>query len=272
MAYGFKSFGQKADNTPLSIRTIIDGTTLENRFNTDAFRFTTLTVSGRGSAEYRVESTDVYGRPGSLLRERSISNRHFVIRAKVKADTNENYRKGMSELNALFYMNDVQRLEFTDDLGYGYYGTCQRVQDEGEESNTQIIEIEFLVTDPFKYTNVKTHSTVNAKNIEVDSDFPVVAEEIAITFDTAAKARDFTLNNTSTGLRIRYQQSNTASGTTIKIRQKEDYIGYVDTTNHFKDVNIRFSHLDEFTVANGDQLIVTPAPVSIKIKYRGVRL
>lgn len=272
MAYGFKDFGQKADNAPLSIRTIVDAVNLDTRFNTDEFRFTTLTVSGRGSVDYRVEATDVFGRAGSLLRGRSIGNRNIVIRAKVKAETNEHYRSGMSELNSLFAEKDVQRLDFSDDSGYGYYGTCQRVQDEGEESNSQIVEIDFLVTDPYKYTNTKTHATTNAKNLVIDSDFPVIAEEIAITFDTASKARDFTLNNTSTGFRIRYQQSNTASGTTIKIRQKEDYIGYIDTTNNFKDVNIRFSHLDEFTVANGDQLVVTPAPVSIQIKYRGVRL
>lgn len=272
MAYTFKRFGQTAGNTPLSIQSKINGTTLERYLSGNEVEFLTLSVSGRGSTSYQVESDDIFGRHGGLFLGSSLSTRIITIRARVKASTNEAYRQVMSKLNLMMYRHQVHKLEFTDDEGYAFYGTCVRVEDEGEESNSQTVEIEFECHDPYKYTDVKTHTTTNAKDLEIDSDLPIIAEEISITFPTSSDALDFTINNTSTDRRIRYQQTGTASGDTIRIRQKQDYIGYIDSVNNLDDLNIRFSHFDEFTVANSDQLIVTPTPSSITIKYKGVKL
>lgn len=272
MAYTFKRFGQMADDTPLSIQSKINGTTLERYLSDDETKFLTLVVSGRGSTSYRIESDDIFGRHGGLFLGSSLSTRIITIRARVKADTNEAYRQVMSKLNLMMHRHQVHKLEFTDDEGYSFYGTCVRVEDEGEESNSQIVEIEFECHDPYKYTDIKSHTTTNAKDLVIDSDLPIIAEEISITFPKSSDALDFTINNTSTDRRIRYKQSGTASSNTIRIRQNKDYIGYIDSVNHIDDLNVRFSHFDEFTVANADQLVVTPAPTSITIKYRGVKL
>lgn len=242
---------------------------MEDYLKIDGFEFTTLTVDGRGKTAYAVDATSIYGRDGAMLRMSTLEPRTIIVRAKVSARTNELYRKGMTNLNLLLYSRMVHAIKFTDEEPYTFYGVVVSVQDEDERSNTQTVEIEFACHDPFKYSDTKTVTTTNAEPLVLQTQLPVVPEEIAITFSTAADAQDFTLNNTTTEKRIRYQQDGTASGTTIRIRQKADYIGYNDSVNHIGGLNVDASHFDEFSVISGDQLVVTPEPTAISIKYKG---
>src|SRR5699024_11341250 len=117
MAYTFKRFGQMADDTPLSIQSKINGTTLERYLSDDETKFLTLVISGRGSTNYRVEYDDIFGRHGGLFLGSSLSTRILTIRARVKADTTEEYRKVMSKLNLMMQRHQVHNLEVTDDGG-----------------------------------------------------------------------------------------------------------------------------------------------------------
>lgn len=272
MQYGFRDFGQPAVVLSPSIRLILNGSTLDTALTSSDFSFQTLSVSGRGKTQYSVDTTDIYGMHGSMLNNTTLGNRTIVVRAKVKATSNEAYRRGMERLLWRGYSRKIHDVQFTDDLNHTYFATVQRIEDEDETSNQQIVELEFICTDPYKYTDIKEVTTTNSTPLELDTSLPIVPEEIAITFSNASKAKDWTINNIRDGYRIRYQQSGSASGTTIKIRQRQNYIGYVDAVNHIGDLNIRYSKFDEFTVRNGDQIVVTPEPTEIKIKYRGARL
>lgn len=272
MAYGFKDFGQKATQTSLSIRSIIDGVELEKTFNSKAFRLITTSVAGRGTVTYRTEVSEVFGKDGAMPRGHSLSTRTIVIRAYVRAETNEDYREGMSKLNAMLASGEIRALKFTDDTAHTYYGICQRVEDDGEKSNAQFVEIEFMCADPYKYTAEKTISTTNSKALTVDTHFEVVPEEIKIVFNSATDAKSFSMNNTTTGNRIVFESPSTASSATITIRQKDDYIGYTASVNHIEGLNVRQSHFDEFAIKTGDRLVVTPAPKEIQLKYEGAKL
>ena len=272
MVYEFKDFGQTAEPSPLSIRTIIDGIELDYELTFGGFSFTTTSVSGRGRVTYRNDVDEVYGRAGGLHRKTTLSTRSIVVTAKVSARSNELYREGMSALLNLLESQEVHSIKFTDDMAYTFYGSTVSVNDEGEKSNKQVIEIEFLCSDPFKYSDEKITTVSNAETLSIDSEFPVVPEEIEITFGSAADAKSFSLNNTTTDMRIVYDHTGSASSTTVRIRQKDDYIGYTSSVNHLDALNIAQSHFDEFTVVSGDQLVVTPAPTRIKLKYRGVSL
>lgn len=272
MSYGFKSFGQKVGPTSLSIRSIIDGVELEKEFNTSKFKFMTTSVSGRGAVSYRTDSVDVFGRDGEMYRGQTLDTRRIVIKAFVSADTNESYREGMSKLNALIASKDIATLKFTDDKAHVYYGLAQSVSDDGEKSNKQFVEIEFLCLDPYKYTDEKTITTTNAKALSVDTDFAVTPEEIQIVFGTAEASKSFTIQNTTTGDKIVYNSPTTASSATIYIRQNDDYIGYTNSVNNIHGLNVRQSRFDEFNIKNGDRLVVTPTPKSIRLKYEGAKL
>lgn len=245
---------------------------MEASLSKDGFTFTTLTVVGRGKTSYAINAQPVFGRDGAMLNDQSLEPRVIVVRALVTAQDNESYRAGMSALLGWAHERTVHEVRFTDNMADTFYGTIQRIEDEDERSNRQIVEIEIVCHDPYKYTESKSITANNAQRINVDTDFRVVPDEIELTFDGSTQARDFTLNNTTTGRRIRYQQSGTASGNTIRIRQKEDYIGYVESVNHIHDLNIAYSHFDEFDVLSGDQIVATPEPLSIKITYKGASL
>lgn len=272
MQYSFKDFGQTATASSPSIRLILNGSTLDSALTSSDFSFQTLSVVGRGQSVYSVETTDVYGMHGSMLNNSTLGNRTIVVKARVRATSNEAYRRGMESLLWRGYARKIHELRFTDDMNHTYFASVQRIEDEDETSNHQNVELEFTCTDPYKYTDVKEVNTTSSRALNLDTSIPVVPEEIALTFSNASQARDWTVTNIRDGYRIRYQQSNTASGTTIKIRQREDYIGYIDSVNNIGDLNIRYSEFDEFTVHNGDQIVVTPNPTQIKIKYRGARL
>lgn len=272
MTYTFKDFGQRAEESPLSIRTIINGTELDSQLTADGFSFRTLRVNGRGKISNALDADSIYGRQGGLFRNSSLDPRSIVVTAMVRADSNAAYRRGMTNINLLLYSRDIHAIRFTDEPAYTFYGAVQRVEDGDESSNTQIVEIEFVCYDPFKYSTTKTHTTTNATRLDIDSQLRIVPEEITITFPNSTDARDFSLNNTTTGRRIRFQQDGTASGKTIKIRQKDDYIGYTESVNHIGGLNVTYSHFDEFDVISGDRLVVTPKPESIVIKYKGASL
>lgn len=272
MQYGFKDFGQKAETLSPSIRVIMNGITLDEYLSNNSFSFQTLTVDGRGKTMYRTESTDIKGMHGSALEGTSLGNRVIVVRALVKATTNEAYRRGMERLNLQGYSRVVHELSFTDDTQHTFYAICQRIEDEDERSNTQIVEMEFLCTDPYKYTALKEVTASSSQALSLDTDIAIVPEEIELTFSSAASAKNWTITNARDGNRIRYQQSSSANGTRIRVRQKEDYIGYVEEVNHISDLNVRYSDFDEFTIQNGDRITVSPTPTQIKIKYKGARL
>lgn len=270
MAYTFKDFGQKADVISLSVRTIIDGKQLDGMTDVPGFSFTTLTVSGRGATKYSIESVTTFGRPGALQRDRRLEPRSIVIRALVSATTNEAYRKGLAKLNALFYNKKISAIKFTDDMEHTYYGSILRVEDGEEKSNRQIVEIEFLCNDPFKYTDIKTVVVTGATPLVVESDIPVVPETIEIAFADSVAASNFTLMNTVDNTKIVFNQPGSVS--TILINQKADFIGALSGTNYISGLNIENSHFDRFKIKNGDVVWAAPAPSTITIKYRGAKL
>lgn len=270
MTYKFVDFGQKAESTPLSIRSIIRGNEMETYLKTDEFSFTTLSVSGRGSTSYSPDIIEIPNRHGGLFRETRLDSRTIVIRALVRATTNEAYREGMSKLNAYFLDLTNVSLRFTDDPAHTYYGVPIRVEDEGEQSNRQIVELEFLCADPFKYTATKEITYSTATKLELDTDIKILADVIELTFASTAEASDFTLTNNTTGKSIVFK--GTAVSPVIQIKQRYDFIGSANGSNKINGLQIKYSDFDDLTIKKGDVLWASPAPQQIKITYRGAKL
>lgn len=271
MGYKFNDFGQAVKPTPLSIRPIIDGAEADLYFAQEGFTFTTISVSGRGNTSYRTEITETNGNDGGLLRSKDLASRTIVIRALVTAKSNEAYRKGLEWINKTMYHVNIHKLKFTDDMKHTFYGVCQRVEDEGEKFNKQIIEIEFLCNDPFKYTDEALVQISSGLSITLDTDFAIIPEQILLMFPTTAGATSFTLTNATTGKKIVFSQSTTATTSTVYIRQLDDFIGNYSGVNKLDGLNVFYSDFDDFKVNNGDILTVSPSG-TIQIKYKGARL
>src|SRR5699024_8553501 len=106
---------------------------LEKTFNSKAFRLITTSVAGRGTVTYSTEVSEVFAKDGAMPRGHSLSTRTIVIRAYVRAETNEDYREGMSKRNARLASGATRALTFTYDQAHTYYCICQRVEDEGDK-------------------------------------------------------------------------------------------------------------------------------------------
>lgn len=270
MGYEFHDFGQTAVTQPLSIRTIINGKTLDYMYDTDGFTFTTLSVSGRANTSYDVDAVSSYGREGALQRKRKLNPRTITVKAYVVALSNEDYRRGMSKLNAILYAKELHKIQFTDDELHAYYGTVIRVEDSGEESNRQVVEIEFVCNDPFKYTEVLTDTVTQSEKLRLKTDVPIIADEIELNFPSNVEASNFTLMNVTTGKKIVFNQAVTSN--LLRIRQKEDGIFDAANINRIRGLNIKYSNFDSFKISDGDVIWTSPAPELITVTYRGAKL
>lgn len=268
MGYSFHDFGTATKSTPMSLRAIVSGKELES-FSNEDFTVTTLSVKGRGSVEFDVEATEVAGREGALQRRRQLKPRNILIRAQIVGKDNESYRKGLTTINAHLYSKELHTLVFTDDRTHTYYGTVQNVDDGDERTNRQVIEIEFVCNDPFKYTASQKETVESAIPLLLDSDVAVIPDEIKITFNSETDASKFVMTNNNTKKRISF--AGTISGNVVIIRQKKNYIGS-PATNVLSGLNIKYSDFDDLTVRRGEVLWTSPAAKSIEITYRGKRL
>ena len=275
MKYEFTEFGQRGQLAPLSVRSIIDGEILDELLTTEDFTFTTVSVDGRGKTSYRVESVNVPGRHGAHLGEVRLDSRTIIVHATVKGNTPEDYRELMRRLNRMMFSKKVHELEFTDDNGHTFYGTCVSVNDENETSLRQHIEIEFTCTDPFKYTELKAVTRQPTQLLNIDTDIPVVPEEIDITFNSNADAKSWTLINTETGHSIVFNQIRNVNGNRIIINPKQNYIGYhpqSEQTNHIDGLNVRYSTFDEFKISSEDRIWIDKDVANIVLRYKGAKL
>lgn len=268
MGYSFQDFGTAPKSAPMSLRSIVSGIELD-KMAVEGFTLTTLSVKGRGSVEYEVEATDIAGREGALQRRRQLKPRSLVIRLIALGKTNEAYRKGLTALNAHLYSTELHTIRFTDDVDHTYYGTVVKVDDGDERTNRQVLEIEFVCNDPFKYTASKKLTITGAVPLTVETDVPLIADEYSITFNSPADASKFALVNNNSKKRISFAA--TVKDSTVIIRQKKNYIG-TSTTNVLSGLNIKYSDFDDFTVRKGDVIWTSPAAKSIEITYRGKRL
>lgn len=270
MQYEFKDFGEGAVYLPPSIQLILNDRNLMQEFTTSTFSFKVTSVSGRGRLSHNIDTSRVPGNHKEIVRNRTLSPRTIDVVAIVKASTNEVYREQISKLMIALHEQTIHTLRFTDDMNYEYYATFNTLTDEDEKSNRQRIVLSFTCYDPFKYRIEETIQYENSTELDINTQLPVVAEEIRITFSNATQAREFTLSNVTTDKKIVYK--NTVGTATTVINQKEMFLGSSVGTNRIEGLDLTFSDFVGFTINKGDQLVVQPTPTNIQVKYRGVSL
>lgn len=272
MSYGFIDFGERAYTHMSSIQTIVDKLNFDKNKWADGFTFQTLRVSGRGKISYATESEEVQGADGLYDFFTSAEEREIVVTAKVTAQSNESYRKGLAKINAYLFERKKMKIRFTDDKDCYYNATIQSVEDGDEESNKQIVEIVFRCSDIFKYTDEKTSTVSSNGLVKLDTDLSIIPEEVVINFSSTSGANDFTLTNSTQDKRIVVNNSG-ASSTKVSVGFKDNYIRYGNSdTNRLEVLNIKFSDFDTFKINDGDHISVNKPTQSIIVKYKGARI
>lgn len=254
-----------ATRTPQGIQTTFNGTKLD-----DIDGFETLTVTGRGLMEQENTSEHIPGVDGEMEHRTTVKPRRIVVKAKISATDKQDIRRIYKQLNKALKSSKAMRLEFSDEPYF--FNAVYEYYNEPEEDRLEfVINIDFFCANPYKYTDVQT-ATVDGggERINMDTDYPLIADEIRITFNSAADGKDFTLNNVDTGKRIVYRHD---VGTTVTvINQKGKFLGSTAGTNRINGLDLTFSDFVSFRVDDNDSLVVTPRPVSVEVKYKGVSL
>lgn len=273
MTYEFRQLGERGDfSLPSSIQTIYAGTNLDREFTRDDTSFITLTTKGRGLVSHEFEERDINGRQTLYLEDIKVRRREVVVKCQIKAKNNEGFRRIMEEINKMLIRRTVSELEFTDDEDWYFNAILSEVSDVEENTNKAVVELTFYCQNPYKYKKEKTILVSSADILSIDTHFPIVPEEIIITFN--GQPDDIQIHNTHTEQKIVFKVEGGQVGKTNKlyINQKETFIGYTNNQNAFLGVNLLESDFKQFSISDGEQVVVQPTPQSVEITYRGRKL
>lgn len=270
--YGFYDFQTASDNVTTSIHQLIyDGVNLDETFTTDISTFITLSVSGRGIAQRKHMINEQDGVDGAMFEAVNYLPRTMTVKAKVAAASNDEFRMLMQKLNVVFSNRQEVDIQFTDEP-YTYAGHFLTSTQPEETSNEQIIEITVFCGDPFKYSTVRhIDNYTNGGLLNVDSDFPV-RPNIEMTYTEPLSA--LTVTNTTTGDVLEIENDGSTATYIIELDRSISFNRNISGLIHKHKLEhlLLSSDLRDFNMKQGDRIVIQPAPTTINIQYKGVKL
>lgn len=131
--------------------------------------YRTLRVQGREALSPELETYEAGTSDGEKLKYRRYPARTIIVTYQLIAQTNEAFREAYNALASVLNVKDAQ-LIFDDEPDKFFIGTPSVVGEVDPGTNAVIGEIEFLCTDPFKYSVVEYEVEANAdeKGILID--------------------------------------------------------------------------------------------------------
>lgn len=113
--------------------------------------YRTLYVSGREALSPELATLETGIRNGSMLQSKRYPARTIIVGYKLEADSNKAFRDAYNQLNSILNVEEAE-LIFADEQDKYFIGTPSNFSDVGPGRNIVTGEIEFLCTDPFKYS------------------------------------------------------------------------------------------------------------------------
>lgn len=262
----YESPGQKTGELIISstFSLIVDSRNIDEFYSNNDLRVETINVYGRQTNDYDIQTTTPAKYNGQMVLGKRMKARSIQVVLFIEADEMGLIQAFMSDLNTR--LRNANSIRFADEPDLTYY-----VEFEGgdvpQESLKQEISLNFLWYNPLKYKPVQTINYTNAQRLTVDSSEPV-QPFIEIRFATGVKV--WSMRNTSTDYNINYEHEIVSDRYQIDVEQQyiTKTVEEVDAMDGLK----LDSDFEEFTIKNGDQIVVTPTPQSITIRYRGVSL
>lgn len=125
----------------------LNGEYIENQI--EGYR--TLYVAGREILSQELTTYETGVRDGSNLSYRRYPSRTITVGYQLIAEDNESFREAYNKLNALLDVEDAEMI-FADEPDKFFRGTPSGADDVDPGKNAVTSEIEFICTDPFKYS------------------------------------------------------------------------------------------------------------------------
>ena len=250
---------------PSSHQLIVEGTNIDEYLSDADCRVETTNITGRQLNSYDIQTSTPAGYDGLMVLSKRLASKTISVTVEIDAVDTSILKEKVSALNGL--LRSARYIQFSDELGFTYYVTYEGGSTPDDEAAKQSFVLDFLWHDPLKYKDEYTIDYTNAQTLNIDSTEPV-QPYIEIKFDTGIK--EWSLRNTTTDMNINYSHENVSSVYRLYL-EDQALTKNVTETDAMDGLNIE-SDMEEFTVKTGDQLVVTPTPASITIKYRGVSL
>ncbi|WP_026859347.1 distal tail protein Dit [Jeotgalicoccus psychrophilus] len=262
----YESPGQKTGeliiSSPFSL--LVDGRNIDSYYSNNDLRVETINVYGRQTNEYDIQTTTPAKYSGQMVLGKRMKAKNIQVVLFIEADEMGLIQAFMSDLNRR--LRSANAIAFKDEPDLAYYAEFEGA-DVPQEGLKQEVTLNFLWHDPMKYKIEKRIDYVNAQRLVIDSVEPV-HPVIELQFETGIKT--WSMRNTSTGMNINYEHELISDRYQMDL--EELYLtrsaNEVDAMDGLK----LDSDFEEFTIKNGDQIVVTPTPQSITIRYRGVSL
>lgn len=271
MQYGFiDTVNSQASNKVISENKLIYNNVIIDDVLTDANgEVITLNVDGRGMAQYNIRAVDVNGLDGNMYQGINLQARELSVEILISAINTVEFRKKYERLNKLLRNKNEVAIRFSDESDRYYFGIYVSSSAPKEDSNEQIITLKIMCSDPLKYTKLNTLTYANSSTIDIDSDYPV-KPIIEVTFPSNTDS--FSIRNSTTGKTVSYKKYDAVSASIFKFDFDLGTITRGTTNVDALNGLVLTSNFEDFTIDDGNQVVITPTPQTVVIKYRGAFL
>ena len=122
--------------------------------------YRTLNVQGREALSPDVFSYEAGLRDGTRLKSKRYPERIIIVQYQLSAATNEEFREAYNHLGRILDVENAEMI-FNDEQDKFFIGTPCIIGSVEPGRNSVVGEIEFLCTDPFKYSLVEYEADMN---------------------------------------------------------------------------------------------------------------
>lgn len=262
----YESPGQKTGeliiSSPFSL--LVDGRNIDEFYSNNDLRVETINVYGRQTNDYDIQTTTPAKYNGQMVLGKRMKAKSIQVVLLVESDEMGLVQAFMSDLNSR--LRHAKSISFKDEPELTYYVQFENA-DVPEEGATQEVVLNFLWHDPKKYKTELIINYTNAQRLNIDSSEPV-EPYIEIGFATGVKT--WSMRNTTTDMNINYEHDVVSDRYQVDVEEQylTKTINEIDAMDGLK----LDSDFEDFTIKTGDQVVITPTPSSITIRYRGVSL
>lgn len=262
----YESPGQRTGELhfPSPFSLILNRRNVDSYYSNDDLKIETTNVYGRQTNDYSIQTTTPAKYNGEMVLSKRMTAKSIQVVLSVEANEFGLVQVFMSDLN--HRLRSTNAITFKDEPDLTYYVEFESA-DVSQEGLKQEVTLNFLWHDPMKYKIEKRIDYVNAQRLVIDSIEPVLPV-IELQFETGINT--WSMRNTSTGMNINYEHELISNRYQMDL--EELYLTRSTNEVDAMDGLKLDSDFEEFTVKNGDQVVVTPTPQSITIRYRGVSL
>lgn len=170
----------------------LNGQYLENQIS----GYRTLGVSGREALSPELSYYETGIRDGSKLQNKRYPARVITVTYQIAAESNQAFREAYNMLGRILNVQQAE-LIFNDEPDKFFVGTPSMIGEVEPGSNAVVGEIEFLCTDPFKYSVIEYEAESSLEDRSILIDYNGTYQEFPVLEASFYKEEDVTENGES---------------------------------------------------------------------------